>query len=91
MNKRQKKKLYKQTYIRIKKLHPKEGDVICLTPDLNEIDYSTACNFLEFYDENKIFGCAALAIMPSNIKQMDKKTAQIFIDELQREINRKGE
>ena len=30
MNKRQKKKLFKQTLIKVRKLHPQKGDVICL-------------------------------------------------------------
>lgn len=87
MNKRQKKKLYKQTYIRIKKLHPKEGDVICLIPNLDEINFDTVCNFLEFYDKNKIFECSSLVIVPSDIKQMDKKTVQLVVDQLQRIID----
>jgi len=33
MNVRQKKKLFKKNLIKVKKFHPKEGDVICVTPD----------------------------------------------------------
>ena len=35
MNKRQKKKLFKQTLIKVRKLHPHKDDVICFQPDLD--------------------------------------------------------
>lgn len=41
MNKRQKKKLFKQILIKVRKLHPQKGDVICFQPDLNWIDVET--------------------------------------------------
>ena len=41
MNKRQKKKLFKQTLIKVRKLHPQKGDVVCLQPNLDWIDMAT--------------------------------------------------
>ena len=43
MNKRQKKKLFKQTLIKVRKLHPQKGEVICFQPDLDWIDMATMC------------------------------------------------
>ena len=47
MNKRQKKKLFKQTLIKVRKLHPQKGDVICFQPDLDWIDMATMLLFLQ--------------------------------------------
>ena len=93
MNKRQKKKLYKQTLIKIRKLHPQKGDAICLQPDLDYIDLATVCDFLKVYEDNKIFGEAKLAIVPLKIKHIygSKKSAQVFIDKLQSIVNQIGE
>ena len=55
MNKRQKKKLFKQTLIKVRKLHPQKGDVICFQPDLDWIDVNTMCQFMELYANNKVF------------------------------------
>lgn len=49
MNKRQKKKLFKQTLIKVRKLHPQKGDVICFQPDLDWIDAETMCQFMKVY------------------------------------------
>ena len=68
MNKRQRKKLFKQTLIKVRKLHPKKGDVICLQPDLAWIDAETMCQFIKLYADNKIFGEANLAFVPADIK-----------------------
>ena len=43
MNKRQRKKLFKQTLIKVRKLHPQKRDVICFQPDLDLIDVNTMC------------------------------------------------
>jgi hypothetical protein len=69
MNKRQRKKLFKQTLIKVRKLHPQKGDVI----------------------DNQIFGEANIAIVPSNIKKLDKEEAQIYIDKLQSIVDQIGE
>lgn len=92
MDKRQKKKLYKQTLIKVKKLHPQKGDVICLQPDLEWVDVKTMCQFMKFYSSNDIFGKAKLAIVPANIKQLsNKKYAQMYIDKLQNVVDKMEE
>ena len=55
MNKRQKKKLFKQTLIKVRKLHPQKGEVICFQPDLDWIDMATMCDFLRAYESYKAF------------------------------------
>lgn len=72
MNKRQKKKLFKQTLIKIRKLHPSKGDVICFQPDLEWVDIDTMYQFMELYADNKIFGEASLALVPANIEQIQR-------------------
>lgn len=92
MNKRQKKKLFKQTLIKVRKLHPQKGDVICLQSDLDWIDVEAMCQFMNLYADNKVFGEAILALVPADIKQLKhKKDAQIFIDKLQSIVDQMGE
>ena len=92
MNKRQKKKLFKQTLIKVKKLHPQKGDVICFQPDLDWIDLYTMCQFMELYANNKVFGESKLACVPADIKQLrHKRDAQIYVDKLQSIVNQMGE
>ena len=73
MNKRQKKKLFKQTLIKVRKLHPQKGDVICFQPDLDLIDVNTMCQFMNLYADNKVFGEVILAFVPADIKQLRHK------------------
>lgn len=92
MNKRQRKKLFKQTLIKVRKLHPHKGDVICFQPDLDWIDVETMYQFMELYTNSKIFGELNLVFVPADIKQLkDKKDAQIFIDKLQSIVDQMGE
>ena len=92
LNKRQKKKLFKQTLIKVRKLHPQKGDVICLQPDLDWFDAETMCQFMKVYSNNDIFGKAKLAFVPANIKQLShKKYAQMYIDKLQSIVDQMGE
>ena len=93
MNNRQKKKLFKQTLIKVRKLHPQKGDVICLRPNLDYIDLGTMCDFLRVYESHKAFGEAKLAIVPSDIKHIygGKELAQVFIDKLQSIVDQMGE
>lgn len=92
MNKRQKKKLFKQTLIKVRKLHPQKGDVICFQPDLDRIDAETMCHFMKICSNNDAFGESKLAFVPADIKQLKhKKDAQIFIDKLQSVVDRMGE
>lgn len=92
MNKRQKKKLFKQTFIKVRKLHLQKGDVVCLQPDLDWIDMATMCDFLRVYESYKAFGEATLAIVPANIKKLKhKEYAQKYIDKLQSIVDQMGE
>lgn len=91
MNKRQKKKLYKQTLIKVRKLHPQKGDVICLQPNLDDIDIDTVVRYLKAIDDSKILGAASLVMIPFNIKNMDKEVAQVYIDKSQSIIDHMGE
>lgn len=92
MNKRQKKKLFKQTLIKVRKLHPQNGDVICFQPDLNWIDVETMCQFMKVYSNNDVFGESKLAFVPVDIKQLkNKEEAQMYVDKLQSIVDRIGE
>lgn len=92
MNKRQKKKLFKQTLIKVRKLHPQKGDVICFQPNIDYVDLEIMCDFLRVYEDNKIFGETTLAIVPANIKKLKhKEYAQKYIDKLQSIVDQMGE
>lgn len=92
MNKRQKKKLFKQTLIKVRKLHPQKGDVICFQPDLDRIDAETMCQFMKVYSNNDVFGESKLVFVPVNIKQLrHKRDAQIYVDKLQSIVDQMGE
>lgn len=92
MNKRQRKKSFKQTLIKVRKLHPKKGDVICFQPDLDWIDSETMCQFMKVYSNNDIFGESKLAFVPADIKQLkNKEAAQMYVDKLQSIVDQMGE
>lgn len=92
MNKRQKKKLFKQTLIKVRKLYPQKGDVICFQPDLDWIDAETMCQFMKVYSNNDVFGESKLAFVPADIKQLrHKRDAQIYINKLQSIVDQMGE
>ena len=92
MNKRHKKKLFKQTLIKVRKLHPKKGDVICFQPDLDWIDSETMCQFMKVYSNNDVFGESKLAFVPADIKQLkNKEAAQMYVDKLQSIVDQMGE
>ena len=92
MNNRQKKKLFKQTLIKVRKLHPQKGDVICLQPDLDRVDAETMCHFMKVCSNNDVFGELKLAFVPANIKQLrHKRDAQIYVDKLQSIVDQMGE
>jgi hypothetical protein len=92
MNKRQKKKLFKQTLIKVRKLHPQEGDVICLQPDLDRVDAETMCQFMKVCSNNDVFDESKLAFVPADIKQLNnKEEAQIYVDKLQSIVDQMGE
>lgn len=83
MNKRQRKKLFKQTLIKVRKLHPQRGDVICLQFDPEQLYVDVIVEYERAFFDNQIFGEAKIVIIPSDIKKLDKKEAQIYVDELQ--------
>lgn len=92
MNKRQKKKLFKQTLIKVRKLHPQKGDVICFQPDLDRVDVETMCQFMKVYSNNDVFGESKLVFVPADIKQLkNKEEAQMYVDKLQSNVDRMGE
>lgn len=93
MNKRQKKKLFKQTLIKVRKLHPQKDDVICFQPNIDYVDLEIMCDFLRVYEDNKIFGEANLSIVPSDIKHIygGKELAQVFVDKLQSVVDQMEE
>lgn len=92
MNKRQEKKLFKQTLIKIRKLHPQKGDVICFQPDLYWVDMSTMSDLMILYENYQVFGEATLVIVPANIEKLsNKERAQQFVDKLQSVVDRMGE
>lgn len=92
MNKRQKKKLFKQTLIKVRKLHPQKGDVICFQPDLDRIDAETMCHFMKICSNNDVFGESKLVFVPADIKQLRHKSdAQIYVDKLQSIVDQMGE
>lgn len=91
MNNRQKKKLYKQTLIKVRKLHPSKDDLICLQFDPDNIDLETMCQFLHVYENDKAFGEAKIGVVPANIKKVSKYEAQIYINKLQSIVDEMGE
>lgn len=91
MNKRQKKKLFKQTLIKVRKLHPQKGDVICLQFDPEQLYVDVIVEYERAFFDNQIFGEAEIVIIPSDIKKLDKEEAQIYVDKLQSIVNQMGE
>ena len=89
MNERQKKKLFKQTLIKVRKLHPQRCDVICLQFDPEQLYVDVMDEFGRAYYQ--IFGEANIAIVPSDIKKLDKEEAQRYIDKLQSIVDQMGE
>ena len=76
MNARQIKKLFKKNLIKIKKLHPKEGDVICVTPDFEIFTLDEVVRFINMWYDCNIFGKAKVTIVPGNIKSLSKEQYQ---------------
>ena len=89
MNKREKKKLYKNTLIKVKKLHPQKGDVVCMMPNFDEISIEVAVNFYDECIKQKAFNEATFVMIPYPIKLLgDKKAAQEYINACQRKVNK---
>lgn len=92
MNKRQKKKLFKQTLIKVRKLHPHKDDVICFQPNLDWIDLGTMCDFMKVYSNNDVFSESKLVFVPADIKQLkNKEEVQMYVDKLQSIVNQMEE
>lgn len=89
MNKREKKKLYKNTLIKVKKLHPKKGDIIFMMPDFEKTDFEVAYKYFEALGNEKFLNGATFALAPCPIKSIeDKEAAQKFVDRLQEKVNK---
>ena len=93
MNKRQKKKLFKQTLVKVRKLHPQKGDVVVLqwNPDSEYIDFDTIVEFYKAWENAGIFDKCGAAIIPCDFKIFNKEEAQIYIDKLQSIVVQMGE
>lgn len=76
MNVRQKKKLFKKSLIKIKKLHPKEGDVICIIPDFDAFSLDEVVKFMDVCCNCNICGKANLVMIPGDIKSLSKEEYQ---------------
>ena len=76
MNTRQKKKLFKKNLIKIKKLHPQEGDVICITPDFEVFTLDEVVKFFNMWCDCGIFGKANATIIPGKPKVLSKEQYQ---------------
>ena len=92
MNKRQKKKLFKQTLVKVKKLHPQKGDVIAVQPNLDWVDIDTAVEIVNFSKNKNVFGEATVVILPMDIKKINNKEDILeYIDTLQSIVDEMGE
>lgn len=86
MNKRQKKKFIKKNMIKLRKIHPDKGDVIVLQFDPGYIDLDTIVNFYRAWED--AFDYCGVAIVPCNVKVLEKESAQKYCDALQEVINK---
>lgn len=92
MNKRKRNKLYKNTLIKIKKLHPQKGDMIVIMPDFEKIDFEVAYKYFEALGNEKFLNDATFVLSPCPIKSIeDKEAAQKFVDALQEKVNKMEE
>ena len=92
MNKRKRNKLYKNTLIKIKKLHPQKGDMIVIMPDFEKIDFEVAYKYFKALSNEKFLKGATFALSPCPIKSVgDKEAAQKFVDALQEKVNKMEE
>lgn len=89
MNNRQKKKFIKKNMVKLKKIHPDKGDVVVLQfdPGNEYIDIDTVLEFYKAWEGAWIFDNCRAAIVPCNVKVLDKEAAQKYCDALQEVIN----
>ena len=90
MNKRQKKKFIKKSMVKLRKIHPDEGDVVVLQfdPGNEYIDIDTILEFYRACVGAGIFDNCGSAIVPCNVKVIEKEAAQKYCDALQEVINK---
>ena len=89
MNNRQKKKFIKKNMVKLKKIHPDKGDVVVLQfdPGNEYIDIDTVLEYYKAWEGAGIFYNCRAAIVPCNVKVLDKEAAQKYCDALQEVIN----
>ena len=90
MNKRQKKKFIKKNMIKLRKIHPNEGDIVVLqfNPGNEYIDIDTVVMTYNAWNNSGFLNKCAVAISPCNIKVLGKEAAQKYCDALQELINK---
>lgn len=88
MNKRQKKKFIKKNIIKLRKIHPSEGDIVVIQfdPGNEYIDFDTIFNFYRAWKD--AFDYCGTALVPCNVKVLNKESAQKYCDDLQEVINK---
>lgn len=88
MNKRQKKNFMKKNMIKLKKIHPNEGDVVVIQfdPGNEYMSIGTVLEFYEAWEGAGIFDNCRVAIVPCNVKVLGKEAAQKCCDALQEAI-----
>lgn len=89
MNERQKKKIIKKNTIKLRKIHPNEGDIVVFqwNPGGEYAGFDTVLQFYKAWERAGIFDKCRAAIIPCNVKVLDKESAQKFCDDLQEKIN----
>ena len=89
MNKRQKKKFIKKNMIKLRKIHPNEGDVVILQfdPRNKYIDIDTVVMIYNAWINSGFLDKCTIAISPCSVKILGKEAAQKYCDALQRAIN----
>lgn len=90
MNKRQEKKFIKKNMIKLRKIHPNEGDVVVLQfdPGNEYINIGTIFKFYKAWEDAGIFDRCGAAIVPCNVKVLSKESAQKYCDALKEAINK---
>ena len=93
MNKRQKKKFIKKNMVKLKKIHPNIGDVVVFQfdPGNEYINIATVLEFYEAWEGAGIFDRCSAAIVPCNVKVLEKEVAQKYCDALQEAIDEMDE
>lgn len=89
MNKRQRKKFIKKNMIKLRKIHPNEGDIVVLQfdPGNEYIDIDTIIEFYRAWEGAGIFDYCGAAIIPCNVKVLGREAVQKYCDSLQKVIN----